>query len=86
MVKILYFTSATCRPCKQFQPVAESVCEQLEIPMQVIKAEEDQVNFTRYAISSVPSIIVLVEDVAKTQIIGATTRYDLEKKIRNAMR
>ena len=86
MIKILYFTSATCRPCKQFLPIAESVCKMLELDFEIVSVDEHPDKARYYSVSSVPTTMITKNNQIMNSIVGATSRYDYEKKIRNAMR
>jgi len=56
MNKLLYITTKTCGPCKQFGPTMEKVMK-FGIPVEKLDGEINQSQVIRYGVRSVPTII-----------------------------
>lgn len=56
MNKLLYITTKTCGPCRQFGPTMEKVME-FGIPVEKLDGEINQSQVIRYGVRSVPTVI-----------------------------
>jgi len=57
-MKVLYFSTAWCGPCKMFKPVVQQVASETGTSVQYIDAENNPLAQT-YQVTSVPTILVL---------------------------
>ena len=55
---VLYFTAAWCGPCKMFKPVVEQVSSETGVGINYIDVDQQKDMAQKYAINSVPTIIV----------------------------
>ncbi len=86
MIEILYFKSVSCNSCKKFLPVAEAVTKQLGIKLLVIDVADHPLKAMRYRINSLPTIIIEKDGEVRDSLVGAMTRFSLEKRIKNSLR
>jgi thioredoxin-like negative regulator of GroEL len=56
MKKLLYITTKTCGPCRQFGPTMEKVA-QSGIPVEKLDGEVNQAQVIKYGVRSVPTVI-----------------------------
>ena len=84
MIQFYYFTAAWCQPCRNFKPVVEQVVGELGIPMQFIDVDQNYDLTSKYAITSVPAIVVVQDGQAiyrnagiipKPQLISALKQF-----------
>lgn len=84
MTQFYYFTATWCQPCRTFKPVVEQVVGELGIPMQFIDVDQNSELTGKYAITSVPSIVVVQNGqllyrstgiVSKPQLISALGQF-----------
>ena len=84
MSQFYYFTATWCQPCRNFKPVVEQVVGELGIPMQFIDVDQNSDLAGRYAINSVPAIVVVQNEqpiyrstgiVPKPQLMSALKQF-----------
>jgi len=77
MKKILYFSAAWCGPCIMMSKTIEDLSSEINIEkIDVDKASE----ITRqYGIKSIPTFVLIEDDIERGRIIGAQSKSSLEK-------
>ena len=68
MKEYLYFSAAWCQPCKTLSPVMEQVGN--TIPVKKINVDEQSDLAQRYGIRSVPTVVLLENQIEVKRIIG----------------
>ena len=68
MKEYLYFSAAWCQPCKTVSPVMEQVGN--TIPVKKINVDEQSDLAQRYGIRSVPTVVLLENQIEVKRIIG----------------
>tara|TARA_R100000005_G_scaffold73946_1_gene41157 strand:- start:236 stop:472 length:237 start_codon:yes stop_codon:yes gene_type:complete len=68
MKEYLYFSAPWCGPCKMLGPVMEQVGN--TIPVQKINVDEQSEVAQRYGIRSVPTVVLLENQIEVKRIIG----------------
>ena len=68
MREYLYFSAAWCQPCKTLSPVMEQVGN--SIPVKKINVDEQSDLAQRYGIRSVPTVVLLENQIEVKRIIG----------------
>jgi len=69
--RVLYlFTTPRCSACKRMEPIAVRVCSELGIPFYAANAQTATELAMRYAIQSVPTLVLVVNGA----MLRATTR------------
>jgi|TARA_B100000900_G_scaffold358564_1_gene329527 thioredoxin 1 len=68
MREYLYFSAAWCQPCKTLSPVMEQVGN--TIPVKKINVDEQSDLAQRYGIRSVPTVVLLENQIEVKRIIG----------------
>jgi len=59
MTQFYYFTATWCQPCRTFKPVVQEVAGELGISMQFTDVDSNSDLTGKYAITSVPTIVVV---------------------------
>lgn len=78
---LLRFTADWCRPCKAFGPIADSFANDLPEgwSYMVVDADQHPVLMSYHKIASIPTMILLEDDVEVMRVTGATTKEQLTK-------
>ena len=77
-MKVLLFTSVTCKPCEKLKPVLSSVCDELGIKLDFQWKENDPDNmFGRYGVMSVPTIMITKDNNPYNTYVGLMSRAEL---------
>ena len=80
---ILYFTADWCNPCKQTKPIVEELNrEQIIAKFFIIDVDSDIEMAKDFEIRSVPTFVVMKDNVEIHRTTGAKTRQQLEELIR----
>ncbi len=85
MTELLYFKSQHCSPCAKFLPVVEGVSKQLNVRLVVLDVADHQLKAMKYQINSLPTMIVEKDGIVKDSLIGAMSRFSLEKRVKNIL-
>ena len=77
------FWAEWCGPCKMIGPVLEELDEELGEKIKIVKVDVDSNNQTamRYAIRSIPTLIIINDGDVIAQHIGAASKAQLESFI-----
>ena len=76
MKKILRFTASWCGPCKMLAKTLEQV--NTGIPIEVIDIDTHPEIATEFAIRSVPTLVMMEDNVASKRLVGNKTLQELE--------
>lgn len=79
MMKLILFKTATCQPCKQMTPIIQEICSDLEIELIIIDCFNDKILVSSYEINSVPTLILLENDIEVKRSIGFKRKDQLEE-------
>lgn len=80
--KVLKFSATWCNPCKAYEPIFEQVSkENPDIEFKEIDIEQNEDLAEEYNIMSVPTTIVLLNEVPVKRLSGALTKKQLEDLI-----
>jgi thioredoxin 1 len=83
MKMILYFTADWCNPCKQTKPIVEELNrEQIMAKFFIIDVDSDIEMAKDFEIRSVPTFVVMKDNIEIYRTTGAKTRQQLEELIR----
>jgi thioredoxin 1 len=83
MKMILYFTADWCNPCKQTKPIVEELNrEQIMAKFFIIDVDSDIEMAKDFEIRSVPTFVVMKDNIEIHRTTGAKTRQQLEELIR----
>lgn len=77
------FWAPWCGPCKMLGPIIEEVAKGFEGKVKVVKVniDEHSVVATKYKIMSIPTLYFFKKGEVVDQIVGATPKENIEKKI-----
>ena len=80
---ILYFTADWCNPCKQTKPIVEELNrEQIMAKFFIIDVDLDIEMAKDFEIRSVPTFVVMKDNIEIHRTTGAKTKQQLEELIR----
>ena len=80
---ILYFTADWCNPCKQTKPIVEELNrEQIMAKFFIIDVDSEIEMAKDFEIRSVPTFVVMKNNLEIHRTTGAKTRQQLEELIR----
>jgi thioredoxin 1 len=83
MKMILYFTADWCNPCKQTKPIVEELNrEQIMAKFFIIDVDSEIEMAKDFEIRSVPTFVVMKDNLEIHRTTGAKTRQQLEELIR----
>ena len=68
MKRILYFSSPTCGPCKQFAPIMEQIGQ--TVPVEKINVDEQSDLAATYGIRNVPTVLILKDGQVAQKFVG----------------
>jgi len=70
--EILFFTSKKCVACKQLLPRLQSSCGK-DIKINIIDVEENPQVVNNYCVSSLPTLIYMLDGKPKRQLSGSVS-------------
>ena len=73
MIKVLKFSAVWCGPCKTLEPKFKEISEKPEfkgVEFQYINIDENQDLSRKHNIRSIPTVIILKDDVEVDRIVG----------------
>jgi thioredoxin 1 len=79
MRKILRFTASWCQPCKMLSQILEDI--DTGLPIEVIDIDVDTELAMEYGIRSVPTLVILEENVEVKRMTGLVTKEILKNWI-----
>jgi thioredoxin 1 len=83
MKMILYFTADWCNPCKQTKPIVEELNrEQIMAKFFIVDVDLEIEMAKDFEIRSVPTFVVMKDNLEIHRTTGAKTRQQLEELIR----
>ena len=68
MKRILYFSSPTCGPCKQFAPIMEQIGQ--TVPVEKINVDEQSDLAATYGIRNIPTVLILKDGQIAQKFVG----------------
>ena len=82
MKHILYFTADWCNPCKQTRPIVEELNrEQIMAKFFIIDVDDEIEMAQDFEVRSIPTFILIKDNVEIYRVTGAQTRQQLEELI-----
>ena len=76
MKRVIRFTASWCGPCKMLAKNLESV--NTDIPIEVIDIDEQPDLATEFGIRSVPTLVMMEDNVATKRLVGVKTIQEIE--------
>ncbi len=76
MKKVIRFTASWCGPCKALKTVLDQV--ETDVPIEVIDIDEQPDLATEFGIRSVPTLVMMEDNVATKRLIGLKTIQEVE--------
>jgi len=82
MKMILYFTADWCNPCKKTRPIVEELNrEQIMAKFFIIDVDSEIEMTQDFGIKSVPTFVLMKDNIEIHRVTGAQTRQQLEELI-----
>ena len=82
MKHILYFTADWCNPCKKTRPIVEELNrEQIMAKFFIIDVDDEIEMAQDFEVRSIPTFILIKDNVEIYRVTGAQTRQQLEELI-----
>lgn len=82
MLRLLYFTATWCSPCRAFGPIVDrTMSQQSDVDYQKIDVDYSKDLAQRYAINSVPTLVLERNGTQIARKSGAMSQSDLSKLI-----
>ena len=79
---ILYFTADWCNPCKKTRPIVEELNrEQIMAKFFIIDVDSEIEMTQDFGIKSVPTFVLMKDNIEIHRVTGAQTRQQLEELI-----
>lgn len=81
---LVEFSSPTCAPCRQIEPVLERMANDFEGKVQFLKVNvnESPQTTSRFRIRSVPTMLFLSNGSVTGQLVGVVSPQAIEEKLR----
>jgi thioredoxin 1 len=78
---LLDFWAEWCGPCKMIGPILEELSEEYAETVKIIKLNVDENNNTaiKYAVRSIPTLILFKDDKVQAQHIGSASKAQLKE-------
>jgi thioredoxin-related protein len=80
MIKILFFSSATCKYCPAVEQHTKEMALRYGYPVEVFKQEESIEMFEKYNVTGLPTIILLHEDKPMWQATGTVEKSKINRE------
>jgi len=79
------FWASWCAPCRMLAPVVETIAEQYQGKVRVMKLNIDDNAMTpgKYSIRSIPTLLLFKDGDVKEQIVGNTSPVTITKMLDN---
>tara|TARA_B100001741_G_C16177367_1_gene425201 strand:- start:9 stop:329 length:321 start_codon:yes stop_codon:yes gene_type:complete len=80
---LIDFWAEWCGPCKMIGPILEELAEEMSDKIKIFKLDVDSNSQTamKYAIRSIPTLIIIKNEAVIAQHIGAASKGQLESFI-----
>ena len=77
------FWAEWCGPCKMIGPVLEELSDEMNDTIKVVKVNVDENNQTaiKFAIRSIPTLIIIKDGSVQGQHIGAASKAEIQQFI-----
>ena len=76
MKKIVRFTASWCAPCKALAAVLDKI--ETNIPIEVVDIDEQTDLAAEFGIRTVPTLVLMEDNVATKRIIGLKSKQEIE--------
>ncbi len=84
---IVDFWAPTCAPCKQLEPGLQQIADTYSNKVRVLKVNVNDSPRTssRYFVRGLPTLLFIKNGSVKTQMVGAVSPNQIEKKLREVI-
>jgi thiol-disulfide isomerase/thioredoxin len=80
VVKILFFSSASCKYCPAIEKHTQEMAIRYGYPVEVIKREDDIEPFEKYNVTGLPTVMLLHNDKPMWQATGTVERSKIDRE------
>jgi len=81
MIKILKFSASWCRPCTMMKSIIQQAKDETGIEITSYDADEQESEFDRYSVRSVPTLIFLNNELEIGRKVGLIQKDELIRLI-----
>ena len=80
---LIDFWAEWCGPCKMIGPILEEIDQEMSSKIKIVKVDVDTNSQTamKYAIRSIPTLIIVKDGEVQAQHVGAASKAQLENFI-----
>lgn len=79
---VLYFTAEWCNPCKRVRPIVEELNRDNEYKFRIIDVDSEMELAKKFEVLSIPTFIVINDNVEIKRTTGAQTKEQLEELLK----
>jgi thioredoxin 1 len=76
MKKVVRFTASWCAPCKALAAVLDKI--ETNVPIEVVDIDEQTDLAAEFGIRTVPTLVLMEDNVATKRIIGLKSKQEIE--------
>lgn len=84
MIKVIDFWAEWCPPCKAIKASLDELENELGIEIERLNADENRDMLKKFGVQSIPTLIILRDDVEVDRIVGATPKAFMKNKFSQA--
>ena len=83
MNKLIYISATWCGPCKMIAPLVETISNDYQGKLKVVKLDVDanSVTASQYSIRSIPTLLIFKNGSPVDQMVGAVSQDVISSKI-----
>lgn len=86
MITLMYFGATWCGPCKSLSSIIDDIeVERADIKVVRVNAETDRHTVFKHIVRSVPTVLLLKDDVEVDRIVDLKAKGELIERINNVI-
>ena len=81
MKTMKYFSAKWCGPCRAFRPIIEEITGEESIIVEFIDVDQEQNKATKYAVRSVPTVVIEENGIEVDRFIGSIPKQQILERL-----
>lgn len=77
-MKVMYFSTSTCAPCRTLKPIVQEVSMETGIPVEWIDAQQRSDLAQTFRVTAVPTIIVIKDGQSPLRHTGMASKQQIQ--------